>query len=77
MMTLLILTEHVDSNDVSSGAQFCCHVLFQKSSHNHGQWNFDANSSLKELHGGIDLFLLRGSILWHVGNGPYIVLQQL
>ncbi len=56
---------------------FVCHVLFRKSSHNHGLWNLDANCSLEEPHGGIDLFLLRRTILWHVGNGPYIVLQQL
>jgi hypothetical protein len=30
--------------------------------------NLDASSSLEEPHGGIDLFLLRGTILWHVGN---------
>ena len=56
---------------------FVCHVLFRKSSHNHGLWNLDANSSQEEPHGDIDLFLLRDTILWHVGNGPHIVLQQL
>ncbi len=67
---MLIATKYPLAHD------FVCHVLFRKSSHNHGLWNLDANSSLEEPHGGIDLFLLRGTILWHVGNGPYIVLNN-
>jgi len=70
-LSMLIATTYHLAHD------FVCHILFRKSSHNHGLWNLDANSSLEEPHSGIDLFLLRGTILWHVGNVPYIVLQQL